>query len=137
MIKDFGAIATQYAQDVVDGKIISNKYHRLACQRHLNDLKKSEAGLSAFIFNPELTDLKGKNFKPAQRICQFGELMPHIKGDWAARGELIHLEDWEIFVLAVSFGWIVKATGRRRFVVIDLFVPRKNAKSTIAKAKSL
>ncbi|HSH72355.1 MAG TPA: terminase TerL endonuclease subunit [Methylophilaceae bacterium] len=58
--------------------------------------------------------------------------MPHIKGDWAQRSELIILERWEVFVLAVSFGWIVKATGKRRFRIIDLFVPRKNAKSTIA-----
>ncbi|HEY0268203.1 MAG TPA: terminase TerL endonuclease subunit, partial [Methyloradius sp.] len=54
------------------------------------------------------------------------------KGDWAARGEKIKLEEWEIFILAVGFGWINKITGKRRFRKIDLFIPRKNAKSTIA-----
>lgn len=132
MIKDFGTIAAQYAQDVVDGKIISNKWHRLACKRHLDDLEKSKSTDWSYVFNPELIDIEGKKYRPGQRICQFGELLPHIKGDWAARGEKIHLEDWEVFVLAVGFGWVLKLNGKRRFVNIDLFVPRKNAKSTIA-----
>lgn len=132
MTKDFAAIATQYAHDVVDGKIIACKWHRLACKRHLDDLKKSENDAYSYVFNPELIDINGKNFLPAQRICAFAEKMPHIKGDWAAQRQLITLEPWEVFVLAVGFGWIVKATGKRRFRQIDLFIPRKNAKSTIA-----
>jgi phage terminase large subunit-like protein len=79
MIKDFGAIATRYAQDVVDGKIVSNKYHRLACKRHLDDLEKSKSAEYPYVFNPELTDRQGKKYFPAQRICAFGEKMPHIK----------------------------------------------------------
>jgi phage terminase large subunit-like protein len=58
--------------------------------------------------------------------------MPHVSGDWAGRQELIRLENWQIFILAVGFGWIVKATGKRRFRNIDAYIPRKNAKSTIS-----
>lgn len=130
-VKDFAAIATQYARDVVEGRKIACKWVRLACQRHLNDLAKAEAGW-IYQFNPELVDIKGKAYRPAQRVCMFAERLPHIKGDWAARGEKIHLEDWEVFVLASIFGWINTATGKRRFRVADLFVPRKNAKSTVA-----
>ncbi len=104
MIKDFGAIATEYAQDVVDGKIIACKWHRLACKRHLDDLKKANSADYAYVFNPELVDTKGKTYRPGQRICQFAEHMPHIKGDWAQRSERIHLERWEIFVLTASAG---------------------------------
>jgi phage terminase large subunit-like protein len=132
MKKDFGAIATQYAQDVVDGKIISSKYQRLACQRHLNDLEKSKKSDYLYEFNPELIDFKGKTYRPGQRICAFIEKLPHIKGDWAKDNKLIILEPWQVFVLAGSFGWIVKATGKRRFTAIDLFVARKNGKSAIA-----
>lgn len=57
--------------------------------------------------------------------------MPHIKGDWAARSERIRLESWQVFVLVSIFGWINAATLRRRFRVADIFVPRKNSKSTI------
>jgi hypothetical protein len=34
-MKDYAAIATQYARDVVAGKILACKWVRLACQRHL------------------------------------------------------------------------------------------------------
>jgi phage terminase large subunit-like protein len=129
--KDFAEIATQYARDVVEGRQIACKWVRLSCQRHLNDLARAETGW-IYQFNPELVDIKGKTYRPAQRICQFAERMPHIKGDWAARGEKIRLAPWEVFILASAFGWIVAATGKRRFRVVDLFVPRKNAKSTLA-----
>lgn len=132
MSKDYAAIATAYARDVVEGREIACKWHRLACKRHLDDLAKAESGDWKYEFNPELIDTAGKTYRPSDRICAFGERMPHIKGDWAARGEKIKLERWEIFVLAVGFGWIIKATGKRRFRKITLLVPRKNAKSTIA-----
>lgn len=131
MSKDYAAIATEYARDVVAGKIPACKWHRLSCQRHLNDLERA-AGDWAYEYNPELIDSAGKSFRPGDRICAFAERMPHIKGDWAARREKIRLERWEIFALAVGFGWIIKTTGKRRFRKIGLFIPRKNAKSTVA-----
>ena len=131
MRKDFATIATEYAQSVVDGAVPACKWHRLACQRHLRDLARAEAGW-AYTWNPELVDSKGKRYRPVERVCRFAELMPHIKGDWAGRGERIRLEGWQVFVLASIFGWINAATLKRRFRQADLYVPRKNAKSTIA-----
>ena len=128
----FADIATQYARDVVESRIPSCKWHRLACQRHLDDLAKVEAGGWPYVWNPELTDSAGRTYHPAERICKFAELMPHIKGDWAARRQRISLEPWQVFILASVFGWIHAVTGKRRFRVADLFVPRKNAKSTLA-----
>jgi phage terminase large subunit-like protein len=128
----FADIATGYAQDVVAGKIVACKWHRLACQRHLKDLERSRNGAMPYVWNPELTDSKGKLYLPAERICKFAELMPHIKGDWAGRGELIKLEPWQVFILASIFGWVSAKTGKRRFRVADVIVPRKNAKSTLA-----
>lgn len=128
----FGEIATQYARDVVEGHVIAGKWVRLACQRHLNDLALSAVGDWAYVFNPELTDPDGKLYFPVERVCRFAELMPHIKGDWAAARMRITLEPWQIFILAMIFGWVNRQTGKRRFRVADLFVPRKNAKSTIA-----
>jgi phage terminase large subunit-like protein len=128
----FADVATEYARDVVAGKILSCKWHRLACQRHLDDLSREEMGGWAYAWNPELTDTEGKLYRPAERICKFAQLMPHIKGDWAARRQRITLESSQIFVLASIFGWINSATGKRRFRTADLFIPRKNAKSTLA-----
>ena len=128
----FGEIATAYARDVVEGKVVSCKWHRLACARHLADLVKADTGTWPYVFNPEIIDGKGKAFNPAERICRFAELMPHIKGDWAAARQLIKLEPWQVFVLANIFGWVNRTTFKRRFRVADIIVPRKNAKSTIA-----
>lgn len=130
----FGDVATAYARDVVDGRIISCKWHRLACARHLRDLDRTEASEPKFPyrFNQELIDLKGKTYRPGERVCKFAELMPHIKGDWAAKGQLIKLEPWQVFILASIFGWVHVETGKRRFRIADVIVPRKNAKSTLA-----
>lgn len=134
-MKDYAAIAHQYAQDVLDERIPACKWVRLACERHQRDLARAEAGDAGFpyIFNPELQHPQtGKAYRPAERVCHFAELMPHIKGDWAGRGEAIRLEPWQVFILASIFGWVHRDTGKRRFRKADLFVPRKNAKSTLA-----
>lgn len=130
-MKDYAGIATHYARDVVELRVPACEWVRLACQRHLNDLARADQGWR-FAFNSELTDREGKQYRPADRICGFAELMPHVKGDWAARGERIRLEPWQVFVLASIFGWIDVETGKRRFREADLYVPRKNAKSTLA-----
>lgn len=131
-MNDFAAIATQYARDVAELRLPACRWVRLAAARHLRDLERAAAGGWRYAWNPELQDAKGKSYRPADRVCGFALLMPHVKGDWAARGELIVLEPWQVFILASIFGWIDAASGKRRFRVADLFVPRKNAKSTIA-----
>jgi phage terminase large subunit-like protein len=132
VVLSFADRATQYARDVVEGRVLSCKWHRLACARHLKDLDRVGGTGFPYAWNPELTDAEGIVFRPAERVCRFAQLMPHIKGDWAGKGELIKLEGWEIFILASVFGWVHVTTGKRRFRVADLFVPRKNAKSTLA-----
>lgn len=56
--------------------------------------------------------------------------MPHVKGPKA--GARIKLELWQKFIICVVFGWIVKATGYRRFRRAYVEVPRGNAKSTLS-----
>lgn len=142
-MKDYAGTATQYARDVVEGRILACKWVRLACQRHLNDLEKAAAGDWRYEWNPELIAPdrvnghgevieKGRPYRPVDRACYFIELLPHIKGDWAARLERIVLQPWQVFFVASVFGWIDRESKRRRFRIADLFVPRKNAKSTKA-----
>ncbi len=140
-MKDYAAIATQYARDVVEGRILACKWVRLACARHLKDLERDAAGWR-YTWNPEITIpavvedgrvvKETKTYRPADRVCHFIELLPHIKGDWAARGERVRLEPWQVFVVGSIFGWVDRNTRRRRFRIADLFVPRKNGKSIIA-----
>ncbi|MDH4049975.1 MAG: terminase large subunit [Rubrivivax sp.] len=129
---DYAAIATAYASDVVQGRIATCKWVRMACERHLKDLARSDSAGFPYVYNPGLVDTHGKAYRPADRACGFAELMPHIKGDWAARGELIKLAAWQVFFLASVFGWVHAVTGKRRFRKADLYVPRKNGKSSLA-----
>ena len=135
MLKDYAAIALQYARDVTEGRLPACRWVRLACERQLNDLARADANDADFpyVFNPELVRIDtGRPYHPADHVCAFAELMPHVKGEWAGRGERIQLTPWQTFVLTCIFGWVHRVTGKRRFRKADLFVPRKNAKSAIA-----
>lgn len=144
-MRDYPALLEQYVQSVLSGARLACKWERLACERHVRDIERADDNDPdfPFVFNPELhlaspdPAKPGKAYRPAQRICQFVELLPHIKGDWAARGERIRLEPWQVFVLGSIFGWVHRDTGRRRFRKADLYVPRKNAKSTLAAGAGL
>jgi phage terminase large subunit-like protein len=120
------ARATAYAKGVVNGKILACKWVRLACARHLTDLKRWTGKHAPYVFNPEL----------AERACQFAELFPHVKGHWAIPhpgnpgATRIRLEDWQCFRRSVIFGWVDRATGLRRFQIAYTEIPRKNGKST-------
>lgn len=138
-MKDYAAIATAYARDVLAGTVPACKWVRLACERHLRDLERQGADGFPYVWNPELIGsqvlpqpFRGRPYRPATRACGFVELMPHVKGDWAARGLRISLEPWQVFIVASIFGWVHRDTGKRRFRKADVYIPRKNAKSTIA-----
>lgn len=130
----FAQIARGYAEGVVSGVIPANKWVRLACQRHLDDLKKYKGKGAKYRFNPLLKRKNGKEYYPADSICAFIELLPHVKGPKA--GDQIRLEPWQVFNLAVSFGW-VKKDGKRRFRRVYIEVPRGNAKSTLSSGVAL
>lgn len=125
MIKDYATIANRYAQNIVSGRISACKYVQQACQRHLDDLKH----LKDYIFNPEL-ERDGVKFRPGDRVCRFLENCVHTTGEW--KGQQFKLEDWQVFIVCVGFGWIEKSTGLRRYREIYLEVPRKNGKSLLA-----
>lgn len=132
MMRDYPAILDQYIRSVLDGTRPACKWERLACERHQRDIARQGTDAFPYLFNPALVDATGKAYRPVDRICGFAELMPHIKGDWAARGELITLEPWQVFNFGSIFGWVHRDTHKRRFRKADLYVPRKNAKSTEA-----
>ena len=117
----FADIATQYARDVHTGRIPAAMLTRLAAERHLGDLARQGAKAFPWTYSA----------RHVERVCRFAELMPHIKGEWANRRELIRLEPWQVFVLASIFGWVHRDHGYRRFRTAYIEVPRKNAKSTL------
>lgn len=112
-----------YARDVVSGKIPVCHWVKQACQRQLDDLEKWKARGSPYEWRPA----------KAAEICTFVELLPHIKGEWAREHLKIELQDWQVFILCVIFGWY-GSDGTRRFRTVYIEVPRKNAKSTLSAA---
>ncbi len=117
-------VAAQYACDVLDGKILACKWIKLACQRQLNDLKRSETSAFPYRYDPA----------KANKVCRFLETKPHTKGRWAARKQRLKLQPWQCFKTCVLFGWVHKETGRYRFTKAYCKEPRKNGKSPWAAA---
>lgn len=109
----------QYARDVIAGRVVAGRYHRLSCARHLRDRERAEAHDPAFpyVFDPELAD----------RFYRFAGRLRHYKGEWA--GTLIRLEPHQLFRLGSVFAWLHLETGLRRFRTVYNEVPRKNGKS--------
>ena len=120
------AAATEYAEDVVGGRIVVGKWTRLACRRQLDDLERAEAS-----WRYEWDEER------AEHICRFVELLPHVKGEWARRREMIKLQPWQQFVLTTVFGWVDRETRYRRYKASYLEVAKKNTKSTMSAGVSL
>lgn len=120
--RDYAAIARQYAADVVKGRIPAGKSLRLQCRRFFAELKLAKKREFPFRFDEA----------KATRVCKFIELLPHTKGKWARAKERLRLEPWQVWILVVTFGWLRKADGLRRFRVLFVVVPRKNGKSALA-----
>ena len=118
--------ALRYAHAVVEGEIPACKWTRLACERQIKDLARSEADAGwPWRFDLEL----------AERPCLLIECLPHIKGKWAT--PTITLEDWQCFIETTVFGWVHRESGKRRFRFAYTEVPRKNAKSTLTSGNAI
>lgn len=116
------ADAEKYAKDVVGGRIPANKWVKLACKRHLDDRKLERDKGFPFKFDKD----------EANKVCALAELLPHTKGKWASKKELIKLGSWQKFILCCLFGWLKKSNGKRRYRKAYLKIPRKNGKSVLA-----
>ncbi len=131
MTRDYIALAAQYQADILAGIIPACKWVKLASERNRRDLDRQETEAFPYRFDPDA----------ARRICQMAEMLPHIKGADArvighdALGRplwnLIVLQPWQIWVFTTLFGWLSVATGKRRFRVSLILVPRKNGKSVL------
>lgn len=111
--------AFQFAADVVNGKIISGKRRKQACQRFIDELEKSAVDSSyPWEFSIE------RAYRPIEFIERF--LTP-TKSTYT-RMELL---PWQHFVEANMYGWISRKTGYRRFREALVIVGQGNGKSTM------
>jgi len=112
--------ALQYADDVINGKVIVGEYIRLAVERFFNDLDSDR-----FIFDQPV----------AERVILFFETcLFHWKGEFA--GKPMILEPHQHFYLSNLYGWKTQ-NGLRRFKTSYKEVGRKNGKSSECAGKAL
>ena len=114
--------AMVWGRAVLRGKVPACRYIHQAVQRHFDDVANSRKRTFRFKFDPA----------KAEKKLKLIQLLPHTKGEWAFKRQLITLEPWQLFGLAVTFGWVKKKGGHRRFRESYWEVPRKNGKSVVA-----
>ncbi|QXH96106.1 terminase large subunit [Pseudomonas ogarae] len=114
--------AMAWARTVLKGKFPACRYIHQSIQRHFDDVAASRLKSFPYKFDP----------KKAEKKLKLMQLLPHTKGEWAFKRQLITLEPWQLFGLACTFGWVKKKGGYRRFRESYWEVPRKNGKSVIA-----
>ena len=115
----------QYIDDVLSGKIPACKKLKQAVQRHVNDIKKSEAGTFPYNFD----------HKKAQMAIIFFCQLVHTKGKLA--GQKLHPEPWQQFIIANLYGWRRRDDNRRRYLRAYIQIARKNGKSFLAAGVAL
>lgn len=109
-----------YAKQVTQGRLRAQccKYEILACQRHLDDLKRQGTDGFPYVFDTTRAD---------RIIRWFGQCI-QIRGVDA--GKPIELEPWQVFDLGCTYGWVHRDTGARRFTHTYNKRARGNYKST-------
>ncbi len=110
---------------VLAGEIVAGRLVKLACKRHINDIKKSKRKNYPYKFDAELAETR----------LDFYKLCRHYKGDFA--GKAIEPELWQCFIQGSVFGWVDKKTGKRRFKEVYEQIAKKNGKSTDAATTAL
>lgn len=93
---------TRYARDVVAGKVIAGELHKLACKRHLDDLKKQNTKNFPYYYNPA----------KAMEIIDYAETLTIAEG---TEPRAVKLLDSQAFDLGATFGWYKQKNDKRRF----------------------
>jgi len=109
---------TQWARDVVAGKVVAGPHIRNACRRHLDDLERGhERGLTYSVAK-------------AERALRFFETRLRLNGG-QFEGKPFLLHPSQAFKLSSIFGWL-RADGTRRFRRAYIEEGKGNGKSPFA-----
>lgn len=106
--------ANQYAEDVLAGRIVANKWIRLAVERYFRDLKNPEFDLNWAEVERGLKFCSLVNIKLNNKYIQFQPL------------------PYQAFILVNLLLFYFRDTDRRRYRYCFLFQARKNGKSVFA-----
>jgi phage terminase large subunit-like protein len=106
---------TAYAKDVTEGRIVTGKWVRLACERHLCDLERDD-----LIWDVEAVKKVVGFFRDVLRLNG---------GDF--EGKPFILQPWQAFIVGSLFGWKTP-DGYRRFRTGYIEIGKGNGKSPLA-----
>ena len=107
---------TQHALDVVNGRVVSGELHRLACQRHLDDIEKQRT--EAF---PYYWDVDASN-----AVISYAETLTISEG---FENKSVSLIPEQAFDIGCTFGWFKVSNDRRRFRRRYKCLARQNGKT--------
>lgn len=107
---------TEYASKVVSGEIVSGELHKLACKRHLKDLKRQNTQDFPYYYDTT----------KAQEIIDYAETLTIAEGD---EPHPVKLLDSQAFDLGCTFGWMKVSNNKRRFRRRYKSVARQNGKT--------
>lgn len=107
---------TEYAEKIASGEEEVGNLHRLACIRHLKDLKRQRTEGFPYYWDPDRS----------AEILNYAETLTIAEGD---KPKPIKLIDSQVFDLGCTFGWIKQATDKRRFRRRYKSVARQNGKT--------
>lgn len=109
---------TQYALDVVEGKIVTGKLAKLVCERHLRDLDNSKLAPFVYRFDEEKASI----------IIDFAETLIIAEGN---QKKPLRLEGFQDFIFGSLHGWVHKSTRYRRFRSSYIQLGRQQSKSML------
>ena len=110
----------QYAEDVLNGKIVTGHYIRLAAERFFR-----------------LMDDKRYEFREdkVEQVCEFISIIHHYTGKHA--GKPFVLEAWQEWIVASMYGFYMRGTNERLVQSAYIEMARKQGKSAFASALCL
>ena len=107
---------TQYATAVVNGEVRCGQLHKLACQRHLDDLKKQRTRDFPYYWD----------VAAAMRAIHYAETLTIAEGNAPKQVKLIPSQ---IFDIGCTFGWKKTVNNMRRFRRRYKSLARQNGKT--------
>lgn len=114
---------TSYAKLVVSGKVIVGQSVIKACQRHLDDLKRSKTKEFNYKWDVE----------KSESALNFYNELTILEGD---EPETLETRGFQDFILGSLDGWVQKRTGYRRFREAYIQLARQNGKSFLSGGKA-
>lgn len=124
MSKRFKAVAVQYADDVIAGKITAGAEIISACERFKRDLERE--------------DLELREHDPDLAISIMQGTLVHAQGEdldgKPLMGRPFILQPWQVFVVYNLLGFYYKGTEKRRFNEAFIMIARKNGKTSFIAA---